>query len=75
VRSLAAFEPWLERITHFPLEIMDEAYRKVPLEWLEGQQDALEALLEQLLARRRRVPDLLLECRRAKPALFPNWSL
>ncbi|MGD0200728.1 MAG: HipA family kinase [Bryobacteraceae bacterium] len=75
VRSLAAFEPWLERITHFPLEILDEAYRKVPLEWLEGQQDALEALLEQLLARRRRVPDLLLECRRAKPALFPNWSL
>ncbi len=74
VRSLADFEPWLERITHFPEVVLDEALRQVPLQWMEGEEDALDALLEKLFDRRRRVADLLRECRRARPALFPNWQ-
>jgi hypothetical protein len=74
VRSLDDFEPWLDRIVHFPDIVMDEAYRQVPLQWIEGEEDALEALLMRLLQRRRRLPDLLLECRGARPTLFPNWT-
>jgi hypothetical protein len=73
VRSIADFEPWLERITHFPEAIIDQAYRQTPLQWIEGEEEAFEALLERLMARRRRVADLILDCHRARPGLFPNW--
>jgi hypothetical protein len=73
VRSVADFEPWIERIRHFPAEVLDEAYRGVPLQWLEGEEEALERLLERLLDRCGKVDRLLVECRRARPALFPNW--
>jgi len=72
--SLDDFQPWLDLVVHFPADVADEACRHVPLEWLEGEEDALEELLEKLLRRARRVPDLIADCRRAKPALFPNWS-
>lgn len=71
--SLDDFEPWLSRVMHFPEEVLDAARRRVPPQWLDGDEDALDALLERLLARRRRVPDLLEACRRARPALFPRW--
>ncbi len=74
VRSLDDFQPWLDQVVHFPVEVLDEAYRQVPLEWLDGEEDTLEALLERLRTRCRRVPDLILDCRRARPALFPNWQ-
>jgi hypothetical protein len=47
--------------------------RAVPLQFLEEEEDALEALLERLERRRGRVRDLLEQCARARPALFPNW--
>jgi hypothetical protein len=68
------FEPWLERIRNFPAEVVDEALRGIPLEWMEGEEDALDALLERLMERRARVAALIEDCRRAKPALFPNWQ-
>jgi hypothetical protein len=74
VRSLGDFEPWLERMMHFPETVVDEAYRQVPLEWLEGEEEAFEQLLVNLLRRRQRLPDLLLDCRRSRPAMFPNWT-
>jgi len=69
-----SFQPWLDRILHFPEEILDKAYKQVPLEWLEGDEAALEAVLEKLLERRRRVPELIQQCRRARPQWFPNWN-
>lgn len=74
VASLDDFQPWLDLVVNFPVEVIDEAYRKIPLEWLEGEESALEELLEKLLRRRSRVPDLLEDCRRARPGLFPNWN-
>ncbi len=74
VTSLDDFQPWLDLVVNFPVEVVDEAYRKIPLEWMEGEENALEELLERLLRRRFRVPDLLEDCRRARPALFPNWN-
>ncbi len=73
VRSLDDFEPWLERMRHFPETVMDEAYRRIPLQWIDEEEDAVDELLAALLLRRRRLPDLLLACRRARPELFPNW--
>lgn len=67
------FEPWLDRIVHFPLEVVDDACRRIPPEWVEGDGHALEALLSSLLRRSRRVPELLRQTIRALPGAFPNW--
>jgi hypothetical protein len=74
VRSLDDFQPWLERIMNCPAEVLDEACRRLPLEWISGEERDLERLLETLWRRRRRVPDLLAEVKRARPSLFPNWN-
>ena len=73
VRGWDDFQPWLDQIVHFPEEVMDRAAKSTPREWLDGEEDALDRLLNQLLKRRPRVPDLIAECRRARPDLFPNW--
>jgi len=73
VRSLADFQPWLDQVMHFPEEIFDAAFKQVPPEWIEGEEDEFEQLLEQLLERRKLVPELITETRRAKSNPFPNW--
>jgi hypothetical protein len=73
VRSLDDFQPWLDQIIHFPEEVMDQAFKQVPPEWLEGDQKAFEQLLEKLLRRRKGTPDLLIDCQGAKSNPFPNW--
>jgi hypothetical protein len=74
VRSLDDFQPWLDRIVGFPEEIVDQACRQIPPEWIDGDEEALERLLDQLLRRRKRVPDLIKGCREAKHSPFPNWK-
>jgi len=49
VASLAQFEPWLERVIHFPEEVVDQALKQVPPEWMPGEQDQFEGMLEQLM--------------------------
>lgn len=73
VRSWEDFEPWLDRVVHFPEEVVDEAWRRIPPEWVEGDESALEALLGALLRRSRCVPDLLRETARSLREAFPNW--
>lgn len=73
VRSLDDFQPWLDQVVHFPEKIVNQAFRKVPPEWLEGEEDEFELLLEKLLHRRAAVPDLLSETRLARANPFPNW--
>jgi hypothetical protein len=67
------FQPWLDRVLHFPEEVVDDALARMPAEWLNGDRDGLLALLNTLMARRRRVPDLIQECGRAAIRPFPNW--
>ena len=74
VRNLDDFQPWLDRVRFFPEEYIDEAYRRVPPEWIDGEEDDFEKLLESLLKRRKRVPDLIESCRSATSAPFPNWE-
>jgi hypothetical protein len=74
VRGLGAFEPWLERIQYFPDDVVDRAVKEIPAAWLEGEEDALERLLERLLRRRARVADLLADCRTGRGNPFPQWE-
>lgn len=75
IRSWEDLEPWLSRIVHFSESAVDEALKRIPSAWLApGDEGALERLLEQLLRRTRRVPDLISACRQARPELFPHWN-
>lgn len=47
-----AIRGWIERIRFFPEQIISEALREIPDEWIEGRRMELEALGEKLLARR-----------------------
>lgn len=73
VYGLDDFQPWLDRVIHFPEEVVDDAVRKLPSEWLNGDRDSLHDLLDRLMARRKRVPALIEDCRRAKGGVFPKW--
>jgi hypothetical protein len=78
VRGLVDFEPWLDRIRHFPEEIVDQAVKQIPESWLdgsglEGDRESLDSLLERLLRRRSRVPDLIEGCRAARTNPFAEW--
>lgn len=73
VRGLADFEPWLERVLHFPEEVVDQAVKQIPPAWLEGERDEFEKLLYRLLERRKRVPDLIEACRTGRVDPFPGW--
>lgn len=74
VQGWSAFEPWLERIRHFPEEVVDRAMRELPPAWLDEDEETLERLLENLLRRRKRVADLIEQTRRARSNPFPNWG-
>lgn len=74
VSSAGDFQPWLDRVVNFPEEIVDQALKQVPPEWLEGDESPLEAMLEKLMSRRRRVPDLIRDCQRGRINPFPNWK-
>lgn len=74
VRGWGDFEPWLGRIRQFPEEVVDLAYKQIPEEWLDGDREALEQLLEKLLRRRSRLADLILSCRKGKSDSFPAWQ-
>jgi hypothetical protein len=74
VRSLDDFQPWLDQVMSFPEEVIDRAWKRIPSDWIDGEEDALEQLLERLFARRKRVPDLISQCRTSRMNPFPNWQ-
>jgi len=73
VKGLDDFQPWLDRIVHFPEAVVDHALKQIPPAWVAGDEEALTQLCEQLLRRRKRVVDLLLACRQGRAPLFPHW--
>ena len=74
VRSLEDFEPWIDRITHFPDAEIDRAWRSFPRAWLQEDEGQLESMLEALIRRRARISDLLEDVRRNSRNPFPNWK-
>ena len=73
VRGLDDFQPWLDRIVHFPEEVVDQAVKQIPPAWLEGEEAIFQSLLERLLARRSQVPGLIESSREGRSSPFPNW--
>lgn len=74
VLGMESFAPWLERMERRVSETsLDEISKQIPPEWYGDDQDALYRLLEQLLRRRQRVPELLLAARNSYRQPFPNW--
>ncbi len=74
VTSFDDFQPWLNRVIDFPEEVLDDALKKVPREWLSGDEEELEQLFHKLLRRRPQVPDLIRDCRHGRINPFPNWD-
>ncbi len=74
VQSLDSFQPWLEMVENFPIEVIDSAWKEIPRVWLQADEVPLEALLETLLKRRSRVGDLLQDVQRKRSSAFPNWQ-
>jgi hypothetical protein len=73
VRSIDDFEPWLEQVVHFPEEVIDQAWKRIPADWIDGEEEALAQLLERLFERRSRLPELIAACRTARGNPFPDW--
>lgn len=73
VESLDSFQPWLAMVENFPVEVVDAAWKGVPPQWFDKDEGELEATLDQLLKRRSRVAELLVETQRQRGTAFPNW--
>jgi hypothetical protein len=73
VRSLDSFQPWLSIVENFPVEVIDAAWKQIPSVWLDGDEDQLERLLENLLKRRTQVGTLISEVQRKRATAFANW--
>jgi hypothetical protein len=74
VTGMESFGPWLERLEHRVTErVLGELAGEIPPEWYADDYDAVLRLLEQLLRRRTRVPDLLLSAKKSNRQPFPHW--
>lgn len=73
VTSLDSFQPWLDLIANFPIEVIDSAWKEIPREWLAEDEDALQRLLESLLKRRQKIVPLIEDVRRTRASTFPKW--
>jgi len=74
VRGWADFQPWLDRVVYFPEEVVDAAQKQIPPEWLAEDAAALQTMLEKLMSRRRRVPDLIRDSCHGRVNPFPEWK-
>jgi hypothetical protein len=74
VRSLDSFQPWLDMIQNFPVELIHSACKEIPRCWFNQDEGALVQMIDLLLQRRSRLIDTINDVRRNRPAIFPNWK-
>lgn len=74
VRGWESFEPWLSRMENIDPAALWEIAESVPPEWYGSELDALERLIEQLIARRTLVRDLVEGFRKSSREPFQNWK-
>jgi len=75
VRGLESFEPWLARVEEKMTEkVIDEILKEIPGEWYGFDADGAERMLEQLLRRRKLVPELVRSAWKSAAQPFPNWK-
>ena len=75
VTGWESFEPWLTRVEEFRAEELWAIADAVPPEWYGGDPAMMERLMEAMLARRRRVRELIGAFRESNREPFPNWGL
>ena len=73
VRSWDDFQPWLDRVVNFSKDVLDNTRNQIPLAWVLGDQESVDALLEKLISRCKRVPDLIADSARGPVNPFPEW--
>jgi len=74
VTGWASFEPWLSRIEDLDAAKLWAIAEEVPPDWYGGDLATIERLMEQLLARRGRVRELIESFRDSDREPFPNWG-
>jgi len=68
-----SFEPWLTRLESMSADSVWDAAKEVPTEWYGGDPTEMEALVENLLARRSRIRGLIEGFGRSARSPFPKW--
>jgi hypothetical protein len=74
VTGWESFEPWLSRIEAMESATLWQIAEEVPPEWYGGDTRTIERLMEQMLARRGRVRELIGSFRDSDRAPFPMWE-
>ncbi len=74
VTGWASFEPWLSRIEAMDAGVLWKIAEEVPPVWYGGDLRTIERLMEQLLARRGRVRELIASFRDSEREPFPQWG-
>jgi hypothetical protein len=74
VTGWESFEPWLTRVEQMAEETVWGIAEVAPPEWYGGDLTQMERLMEQLLARRERVRELIVAFRDSDREPFPNWK-
>ena len=73
VRGWKSFEPWLSRIESFDEAALKKSAEHIPVEWCSDW-NALEAVLDALTRRRKKVAGFIDEFRKSSRNPFPNWQ-
>lgn len=74
VTGWQSFEPWLSRVENMDAGVLWEIAEAVPPEWYGGDTAVIERLMEQMLARRSRVRELIASFRDSDRDPFPMWD-
>jgi hypothetical protein len=74
ITGFDSFEPWLTRLETLDPDTIWAAANDIPPDWYGGDITALEALVERLIYRRRRIRELIDDFRRSDRDPFPNWG-
>ena len=74
VTGWESFEPWLSRIEAFQAEALGAIAEEIPPNWYGGDPGTLERLLEQMVARRGKVRELIVSFRDSGRDPFPKWN-
>jgi hypothetical protein len=75
VTGFDSFEPWLTRLEEMPPQEIWNAANDIPPDWYGGDMSALEAVVEKLIYRRRRIREWIDDFRRSDREPFPNWGV
>jgi len=74
VTGWRSLEPWLSRMETMDSEALWGIAEIVPPEWYGGDTTAIERLMEQMLARRERLRELISSFRNSNREPFPMWE-